>query len=235
MQSRYNSKWQVIKEQRDSASLMDQKLRDKGSELGEWHNKQFCSLQRQQELITMAKEIIDVREVRLAEREALLNAKEKDISSREGNLKATLHNKDGELEDLVQQHTKDLEDRHKVALDTLTLDFATQLKKIADDLDAASIAKADLDQQVAKLTEDLAGSAKEIVALKEEVQKAGTLLKEVQSQLSSKSQDLDTTNDTISNMKARLGSLEKEIESADAHEKLRMTDLKKARTFQKDT
>jgi hypothetical protein len=43
----------------------------------------------------MAKEDVAAREVRLAEREALLIAKEKDISSREGNLGATLRNKNG--------------------------------------------------------------------------------------------------------------------------------------------
>ena len=107
----------------------------------------------------MAKEDIAAREAHLVERAMLLNAKEKYISSREENLEATLRNTDEELEALVQQHTKDLEDRHKVALDTLTLDFATQLKKIADDLAAASIAKADLDQQVAKLMKDLVGSS----------------------------------------------------------------------------
>lgn len=85
-----------------------------------------------------------------------------------------------------------------------------------------------------KLTEDLAGSNREIMALKEEAQKAKTFLEEVQSQLSSKSQDLDTANGAISDMKARLGSLEREIESAGARDKLLMSDLNTARTLQKD-
>ena len=51
---------------------------------------------------------------------------------------------------------------------TLVADSATQLKKLADDLAAASSVKADLDQQVTKLTEELAGSAKEVSTLKEE-------------------------------------------------------------------
>ena len=50
----------------------------------------------------MAKEDIAAREVFLAECEALLNAKEKDISTREGNLEATLCRKDEELEALAQ-------------------------------------------------------------------------------------------------------------------------------------
>jgi chromosome segregation ATPase len=233
MQNRYSQKWQALKEQRNSASLMDQKLRDKGSELREWHGKQFQTLLWQQEVMTMVKEDVAAREARLVERPALLNTKEKDISSREENLEATLRNKDEELEALVQQRTKDLEDRHKAALDTLTLDSAAQLKRITDDLAAASIAKADLNQQVAKLTEELAGSAKETTALKEDAQKAEILLKEVQSQLSSKSQDLDTANGVITDMKAWLGTLESRIESADVREKQLMKDLYNARIHRK--
>lgn len=218
MQSRHSKKWQALKEQRNSAGLMGQKLRDKGNELREWHSKQFQTLLRQQEVVTMAKEDVAAQEVRLAEREALLNAKEKDISAREGTLEATLRGKDEELEALVQQRTKDLEDKHKAALDTLSLDSAAQLKKVVEELAATSAAKSDLDQQVAKLVEDLAGSAKEIVALKEEAQKAETLLKEMQSQLSYRSRDLDTANGTIADVKARLGTLESRIESAGARE-----------------
>ena len=58
---------------------------------------------RQEEVFTMAKEDIVAREVRLAEREALLNTKDKNIYAREGNLEATLRGKDEELEALIQQ------------------------------------------------------------------------------------------------------------------------------------
>lgn len=172
IKSRYNLKRQLIKHQRDTVGLTDQKPRDKSNELYEWHNKQFQSLQRQQEVITMAKEDLTAREVRLAECEALPNAKEKDVFVQEGNFEAALLGKDEELEALVLQHTKDLADKHKASLDALSLDSAAQLKKVVDDLAAASVAKTDLNQQLAKLTEDIAGSAKEIVALTEEAQKA---------------------------------------------------------------
>ena len=33
VQSRYSLKWQAVKEQRDSAELVDQQLRDKGNKL----------------------------------------------------------------------------------------------------------------------------------------------------------------------------------------------------------
>ena len=84
------------------------------------------------------------------------------------------------------------------------------------------------------MTEDLARSSKEILALKEEARKAEATLEGVQSQLSSKSQDLDTANGTISNMKARVGSLEKDRKSATWCKKFLMADLNKARTLQRD-
>ena len=55
---------------------------------------------------------------------------------------------------------------------------------------------------MAKLSEVLAESAKEVTTLKEEAEKAETLLKEVQLQLCSKSQNLETTNSAINAMKA---------------------------------
>lgn len=55
----------------------------------------------------MAKEDVAAREAHLAERTTLLDAKEKDISSREESLEAALRAKDEELEALVQQHTKE--------------------------------------------------------------------------------------------------------------------------------
>ena len=65
-----------------------------------------------------------------------------------------------------------MEDKHGAALDTLATDHAAQLKKLVEHLDAASSTKAELDRQVAKLNEDLAGSAKEVEALKEEARQA---------------------------------------------------------------
>ena len=79
----------------------------------------------------------------------------------------------------MRQHTKELEDKHGAALDTLATDHAAQLKKLVEDLDAAPSAKAELDWQVAKLNEDLAGSAKEVEALKEEARQAELHLADV--------------------------------------------------------
>ena len=69
-----------------------------------------------------------------------------------------------------------------------------------------------------ELTKKLVGSTEEILALKEEVQKAKFILKDIQSQLSSKSQGLEVANGTIKDLKARIGSLEGSMESIEARE-----------------
>ena len=153
------------------------------------------------------------REWRLVDHKASLDARELEISLRGEQLEATLRAKDESLETLVQQCTKELKDEHGAALDTLSTDHATQLKKLVDDLDVTSSAKVELGQQVAKLNEDLAGSAKEVEALKESARQAELHLADVQSHLSSKSQRLETANSNISDMKARIGSLERAAES----------------------
>ena len=113
-------------------------------ELREWNDKQFKVLMRQQETLLMTREDVMAREARLADHKASLDAREQEISLWEEKLEATLRAKDEELEALMQQHTKEQEDRHKAALDALTANSATQLKKLADDLYAASTAKTDL-------------------------------------------------------------------------------------------
>ena len=80
------------------------------------------------------------------EHEAFLDVKERYISSRAERLEATLRIMDENLKFLVQQRIKELEDKHITDLDALSVDSAAQLKKLADDLAAASIAKTDLDQ-----------------------------------------------------------------------------------------
>jgi hypothetical protein len=219
MRDRHHQKWQELKEERKSANMVDQRLKDKGIELHDWHGKQFQVLLRQQETILMTREDVIAREARLADRKTLLDAREQNIALREEKLEATLRAKDDVLEVLAQQRTKELEDKHKAALDALAANSAAQLKKLADDLAFASTARVDLDQQVAKLTEELAGSVKEVETLKEEARKAEVLLKDMQSQLSSKSQDLADANSTIEDMKARVGTPESSIESAEAREK----------------
>ena len=80
----------------------------------------------------MAKEDVASREARLEERTSFLDAKEKDISSREENLMATLHGKDDELEGLVHERTKELEGKHKAALDAVSSESVAQLKNVDD-------------------------------------------------------------------------------------------------------
>ena len=79
----------------------------------------------------------------------------------------------------MQQRTKELRDGHGAALDALSADHAAQLKKLVEDLDAASSAKTELDRQMAELNKDLARTAKEVEALREEAQQAEVHLADV--------------------------------------------------------
>nr|XP_020157811.1 myosin heavy chain, striated muscle-like [Aegilops tauschii subsp. strangulata] len=213
---------QELKERRKSAGKVDQKLKDKCLELREWHDKQFKALMRQQDILQMTVH------------KASLDAREQEISLREENLEAILRAKDESLEALVQQRTKELEDKHGAALDTLATDQAARLKKLVNDLDATSSAKAELDRQVAKLNEDLAESAKKVEALKEEARQAVLHLADVKSQLSSKTQTLETANDNISDMRARIGSLEQLAEYLESRQQLLSKNLENARRLRQD-
>nr|XP_020166580.1 uncharacterized protein LOC109731614 [Aegilops tauschii subsp. strangulata] len=184
---------------------------------------------RQQETLQMMREDVVARERRLADHKASLDAREQEISLREENLEATLHAKDQSFGTLVQQRTKELKDEHGAALDTLSTDHAGQLKKIVDDLDAASSAKAKLKRQVAKLNEDLAMSAMEVEKLKEEAWKAELHLADVQSHLSSKTQSLEAANNNISDMTASIGSLEQTAESLESRQQLLSKVLENAK------
>nr|XP_020156401.1 tropomyosin alpha-3 chain-like [Aegilops tauschii subsp. strangulata] len=180
------------------------------------------------------REDVVARERCLADHKASLDTREQEISLREENLEATLRAKDESLEILVQQHTKELKDEHGVALDTLSTDHATQLNKLVDDLDAASSAKAELERLVAKMNEDLAGSAKEVEVLREEARQAELHLAVVQSQLSSKTQSLEAANSNISDMKARIGSLEQSAESLESRQQLLSKELENAKRLRQD-
>ena len=46
MQARHHQKWQELKEHRESAIIVDQRLKDKFRELPEWHDKQFKVLMK---------------------------------------------------------------------------------------------------------------------------------------------------------------------------------------------
>ena len=80
--------------------LVDQKLKKKADELRTWYNEQAHNLVRQEEKLSAAKDAAAIRDGKLAECEALLNTKEKDLATREGALAATLRSKDEEIKKL---------------------------------------------------------------------------------------------------------------------------------------
>jgi chromosome segregation ATPase len=133
----------------------------------------------------------------------LLNAKEKDLAIWEGALAATLCGKDKDIEALLKQWTQELEDGHKKSIEAQSLESAAKLKEAADKATATASAKAELESQMARLKEDLAGNVKEIEALKDEALKAARTLGDLQMQLSSKNQDLHAAGKTIRDLKSR--------------------------------
>ena len=101
LEGRHSQKWQELKERRESAGKVDQKLKVKCLELREWHGNQLKVLLRHQETLLMTREDVMAREERLADHKASLDAREREISLREEGLKATLRAKDEDLEVLV--------------------------------------------------------------------------------------------------------------------------------------
>nr|XP_020171155.1 autophagy-related protein 11-like [Aegilops tauschii subsp. strangulata] len=222
---------EALNEQRESANKVDQKLKHKCLELREWNDKQFRVLMRQEETLLMTREDVMAREALLEDHKASLDAREREIALQEEKLEATLRSKDEELEVLVRERTKELEDKHGAALDALIADHAAQLKKLTEELDAASAAKTDLDWQVAKLNEDLARGAKEVEALKEGSRQPKIQLADVQSRLSSKTQSLETANSNVLDMKPRIGMLE---HLAESRQQLLSKDLDTAKHLRQD-
>ena len=102
VQDRYGQKWQKIQKGRNSLSLMNQQLKDKGNELCKWYLGQAQSLMHQVDKLATDKEKANAQDQPLMECKALLDTKEKGILAREEALAATLRGKDDELETLVQ-------------------------------------------------------------------------------------------------------------------------------------
>jgi chromosome segregation ATPase len=156
------------------------RLKEKAEGVRKWYNEQFHNLKRQEEKLASAKEKATALDGKLAEREARLNAREKDLAKREEALAAKLHGKDEEIEKLLVQRTHELEKNHKETIDTQARKSAAKLKEATNKAATAASAKVELESQVSKLQETLAGNSKEIEGLKDAAQKAAHTLGELQ-------------------------------------------------------
>ncbi|XBH84958.1 hypothetical protein VPH35_073000 [Triticum aestivum] len=171
----------------------------------------------------------------MEKREALLNAKVRDLAAREQTRTTTLHGKDIEIEALLKQQTQGLEDSHKKSIETQALENAAKLKEVANEAAAVTTAKEDLEIQVGKLKEDLVDSGKEIEALKGEAQKATLALGELQSQILAKDQELNDAAIIAEDVKSKLAGLESNLESTKEWDKLSAEKLAASETLQKNT
>lgn len=215
--------------------MADKKLKEKGDELHSWYNDRARDLIRQEEKLIAAKGEAAIRDGKMEKREALLNAKVRDLAAREQTRTTTLHGKDIEIEALLKQQTQGLEDSHKKSIETQALENAAKLKEVANEAAAVTTAKEDLEIQVGKLKEDLVDSGKEIEALKGEAQKATLALGELQSQILAKDQELNDAAIIAEDVKSKLAGLESNLESTKEWDKLSAEKLAASETLQKNT
>ena len=93
-------------------------------------------------------------EARLTERRVGLDAHEEDLTAREKALADRIRSKDEEIEKLLAQRTKELEQKHMEMLSALTVYHAGKLKEAIDAAGAAEAAKSLLEGKVNKLEAD---------------------------------------------------------------------------------
>ena len=151
-------------------------MKEKANELRTWYNQQSRILRDQEERLAASKKEAATLDGKLTERATQLDAREKELAAREEALAAKLHGKDEEIEKLLEQRTQELEKTHKDTIETQARDSAAKLKEASDKVAVGATAKTELDSQMAKLMEDLAGSGKEVETLKNEALKAAHTL-----------------------------------------------------------
>ncbi|XP_044332046.1 uncharacterized protein [Triticum aestivum] len=181
-----------------------------------------------------ATERVRTHDAMLKEHETLPNTQAKDLASREQALAAAICAKDNELESLVQQHTKHLEDSHKRAINLQAHDAAAKLKEISNNLAATSAIKTELETHAGKLEEEVAGKKKKIEALREEARKTSSMLEGLQSHLTSKDQVLKAASSTIEDLSTKLDTLEKGLEQAKDPERALAEEVNTTRALSKD-
>ena len=105
----------------------------------------------------------------LTERKIAVDSHEEDLAAREEALAMALRAKDDEIKTLLSKHSEELEQKHREALQAQVLDHAEKLKEALDAINAADVAKADLNSKIKKLEEDLATKNQETTALQDSV------------------------------------------------------------------
>ena len=140
-------------------------------------------------------------------------------------MSAKLRAKDEEVEKLVAQQTQELKQEHQDALYALPPDDAGKLKEAVDGAEAAEAAKVELSGKVERREADLAKLSKELSTLKDDREKTLYDLAEMQTTISDKTKLLSKANESIDDLKLKLGSQEKMVLESKAREQILAKDL----------
>ena len=129
--------------------------------------------------------------------QATLNSQEEDLAAREAKLTAALRGKDEELEALVTRRTRELEQRHKEALNAQGQVHAGKVEELEAECDR-------LKEQALKLSQeqDMLNSA----------------LTEAQGVVVNKAGELSEANNSIKDLKLKLEGIEKVLSEATTRE-----------------
>jgi len=129
--------------------------------------------------------------------QAALDSQEEDLTVREAKLAAALRGKDEELEALVARRTRELEQRHKEALDAQALAHAGKVREL-------EVAQDELKEQALKLSN--------------EKSTLNSALVEAQGAVISRAGELSEAQNSIRDLKLKLEDLEKLLSESRARE-----------------
>ena len=149
----------------------------------------------------------------------MLDAHEEDLAAREEALSAKLCGKDEEIEKLVARQTQELEQGHKKTLDALVLDHAGKPKGAVNAAKAVEADKNELAGKVEKLEADLEKHGKEISMHKSDRGKTLYTFMEMQTNISKKTKELSSANDSVADLELKLTTLKESLEISMGNEK----------------
>ena len=118
------------------------------------------------------------------------------------------------------EQTQELERKHKEAIEAQAAEHASKINEAVDAAETAEATKIELEGEVHALKANITANGREILALKEDAEKATHTSAELQTAVSAKSQELTKANDTIEDHKMKLIALEKSLDEARKREKI---------------
>nr|XP_020184668.1 lamin-C-like [Aegilops tauschii subsp. strangulata] len=137
------------------------------------------------------------------QQQALLDSQEEDVVAREQELTAMLHGKDEEIEKIVVQRTQELEQKHKDALNALALGKVKEMELERDGLN----------KEVLELMEGRDTANHALADARAAVSDKAKLLSEANDSTNDLKLKVDGLEGTLSEVRAREGTLTKALET----------------------